>query len=177
MSTSGQTALRKPPSDDRPVWDVLFGIWGYPAVLGAHQMKLFELLAERPLTIEEVGAELKIARSPADTLLALCASVGFVAFKDGCYSLTPVAVSLGCLPLPGSPVSGQDDRVDEQVNPFSACRLALGMTTADSVMSGRSVIISSPLDCASPMLPAGAQNLVAITNRSAQMHHLRAVHR
>ena len=54
-------------------------------------MRLFELLAEKPLSLDEVCGVMKIARRPADTLLALCASLGFFALKDGCYSLTPVA--------------------------------------------------------------------------------------
>ncbi len=34
--------LRAPRTDDRPLWDVLFGIWGYPAVFVAHELKFFE---------------------------------------------------------------------------------------------------------------------------------------
>lgn len=83
--------LRKPRCDERVLRDVMLGIWGYPAILAAHQMKLFELLADRSLTVEEVGARLKIARRGADTLLAVCASLGLVTFNDGRYSLTPLS--------------------------------------------------------------------------------------
>ena len=27
------TEIRRPRTDDRPLWDVLLGLWGYPAVL------------------------------------------------------------------------------------------------------------------------------------------------
>ncbi len=40
--------IRKPTSDDRPLWNIVFALWGYPAVLVAHDLKLFDLLAERP---------------------------------------------------------------------------------------------------------------------------------
>ena len=55
-------AISKPRTDERPVWDVLFALWGYPAVLVAHQMKLFELLAEKPLTLDEVCRAKNIAK-------------------------------------------------------------------------------------------------------------------
>jgi hypothetical protein len=46
--------IRTPRIDDRPVLDVMLALWGYPAVLVANKLKLFDLLAERPLTLEEV---------------------------------------------------------------------------------------------------------------------------
>lgn len=48
------TKLRAPRADDRALWDVMFGIWGYPAVLVAHELKLFELLPDKPLTLPEI---------------------------------------------------------------------------------------------------------------------------
>lgn len=83
--------IRKPRQDDRPIWDVLFGIFGYPAVLVAHNLKLFPLLAEKPLTISELCDALKIERRPAEALLAVCASLSFIQLVDGRYATTPVA--------------------------------------------------------------------------------------
>jgi Dimerisation domain len=71
-------AIRKPRVDDRPLWDVTFGIWGYPAVLVAHELKVFELLAEKPLTLQEVCKAKQLAPRPAETLLAVCSSLGLV---------------------------------------------------------------------------------------------------
>lgn len=45
--------LAVPRTDDRLLWKVMLGLWGYPAVLVAHELKLFELLAAKPLTLEE----------------------------------------------------------------------------------------------------------------------------
>ena len=46
--------------------DVLFGISGYPAVLVAHDLKLYPLLAERPRTLPEVCDALNIAPRAAE---------------------------------------------------------------------------------------------------------------
>jgi len=81
-------ALHKPRVDDRPLWDVMLGIWGYPAVLVAHELNFFELLAEKPLTLEEVCKAKQLSRRPAETLLALCASLGLVSRRGERYSLT-----------------------------------------------------------------------------------------
>jgi predicted transcriptional regulator len=57
----------------------------------AHRLKLFPLLAEKPRTLPELCAALHIAHRPAEALLSLCASLGFIQVQDGEYSLTPVA--------------------------------------------------------------------------------------
>jgi hypothetical protein len=46
--------LRAPRVDDRALWDVMPGLWGYPAVLVAHELKLFELLAAKPLNSQRL---------------------------------------------------------------------------------------------------------------------------
>jgi O-methyltransferase domain/Dimerisation domain len=80
-------------NDDGKLWEVLAGIWSYPAFLVAHQIGLFKLLAERPLTLEEVAGAKTLKRRPADALLALCASLGFIEKSRGRYALTPLARS------------------------------------------------------------------------------------
>jgi hypothetical protein len=83
--------IRKPRTDDRPLFDVLLGLWGYPAVLVANKMRLFDLLAEKALTLEEVCAAKGIARRPAQALLSVCTSLGLMSFGDGRYSLTALS--------------------------------------------------------------------------------------
>ena len=85
------TVIRKPRGDDRPLWDILFGVWGLPAVLVAHELKLFALLADRPLTLDEVCRAKGLRRRPAEALLSVAASLGLVRLLNGRYSLTPVA--------------------------------------------------------------------------------------
>lgn len=84
-------AVQKPRTDDRPLWDVVFGIYGYPAVLLAHKVKLFSLLEKRPRTLPEICTELGIRRRPAAALVTVAASLGFLRLQDGRYSLTPLA--------------------------------------------------------------------------------------
>jgi hypothetical protein len=81
----------RPRSDDRRLWDVVMAVAGYPMVLAARRMKLFELLAGKPLTLEEVCAAKHIARRPALAVLAICASLGLIALRDGSYALTELA--------------------------------------------------------------------------------------
>ncbi|HUY20190.1 MAG TPA: methyltransferase [Candidatus Binataceae bacterium] len=81
----------RPRVDDRKLWDVVMAVAGYPMVLAARQMKLFELLGEKPLTLDEVCATKHIARRPALAVLAICASLGLIALRDGRYALTEVA--------------------------------------------------------------------------------------
>jgi len=89
--TDQVSAPRRPRGDDRAVWDVIFGFCGFPAALVAYRLGLFEVLANGPLTIAEVCQRLKIKPRPADALLAICASLGFVTFAQGRYTLTAVA--------------------------------------------------------------------------------------
>jgi SAM-dependent methyltransferase len=91
MSQYDSEAIRKPRTDDRPLWDLQFGSWGYTALLVVHDLKLFPLLAEKPRMLAEVCAALKIARRPAEALLMLCVSAGLVHVQDGHYALTPLA--------------------------------------------------------------------------------------
>jgi hypothetical protein len=91
MSQHDSTTIRKPRTDDRPLWDVVFGVYGYPAVLLAHKFKLFPLLAQHPCTLQEVGDTLKIARRPAEAILTAATALGFLHLQDGLYSLTPLS--------------------------------------------------------------------------------------
>ncbi|HZS04306.1 MAG TPA: methyltransferase [Blastocatellia bacterium] len=81
----------KPPMDERPLWDLLETALAYKAVLVAHSLGLFPLLADGPRTTAEICEALKIARRPATALLATGAATGLVAAHDGHYSLTPLA--------------------------------------------------------------------------------------
>lgn len=79
------------PLDDRPVADVLLGIFGYTAILVAHRLKLFSLLAGRRCTLAVVCNALGIKRRPAEAILAAAAGLGFVQRTEDCYTLTPLA--------------------------------------------------------------------------------------
>jgi O-methyltransferase domain/Dimerisation domain len=83
--------IRKPRTDDRPLLDVMLALWGYPAVLVANKLKLFDLLAEKPLTLEEVCNAKGIARRPAQALFSVCTSLGLLSLRGGQYWLTALS--------------------------------------------------------------------------------------
>ena len=91
MSQHDSEAIHKPRTDDRSLWDLQFGSWGYTGLLVAHDLKLFPLLAEKPRTLAEVCTALTIARRPAEALLTLCVSMRLTHVQDGHYALTPLA--------------------------------------------------------------------------------------
>jgi hypothetical protein len=76
--------------DDRPVMDVTNGIYAYAAIMVAHRLKLFPLLASGPQTLPDVCAALGIKPRPAQAILAASSAQGFVRFNDESYSLTPL---------------------------------------------------------------------------------------
>jgi hypothetical protein len=82
-------SIRKPRVDDRKLWDVVFSVYGAPAVLLAHKLKLFPFLAQKARSFAEICAHLSIAARPAETILAANAALGFVKLKGGRYTLTP----------------------------------------------------------------------------------------
>src|SRR5215471_9757206 len=89
----GQTTsidITRPRTDDRRVWDVVFGVYGFPAVLLAHKLKLFSLLAIRPRSLSQVCEPLGIKRRPAEAILTAAVALGFLELRNGQYSVTPL---------------------------------------------------------------------------------------
>lgn len=82
--------IQAPQVDDRPVWDVAFAIYGYPALLLAHRLKVFSLLAESARTLPEICEALNIKPRPAEAILTAATSLGFLSLQVGRYALTPV---------------------------------------------------------------------------------------
>ncbi len=150
--------IRKPRVDERPLFDVLLGIWGYPAIFVAHELKLFELLAERPLALDEVCAAKKLARRPAEALLAVCASIGLVELKEGRFALTALAEDYM---LPSSPTYYGWD--------LDAWRLVYSVWSPDSLREA--VLTDHPQGVFAD--PAG---IFAAWHTEHAMHFTRAMH-
>jgi len=89
MNQPAAQAMRKPRTDTRRLDDIIFGLHGYWAVLVAHDLKLFPLLAAHPCTRQEVGDRLQLARRLAETLLMVCMSLRLIQVQDDRYGLTP----------------------------------------------------------------------------------------
>jgi hypothetical protein len=83
--------IRAPRMDDRQLLDVMLALYGYPAVLVANRLKLFDLLTEKPLSLEEVCTAKGMARRPAQALLSVCTSLGLISLEDGRYSNTTLS--------------------------------------------------------------------------------------
>ncbi len=82
---------RRPREDDRPVWDVAFAVFGYPALLIAHRLKVFSLLEDGALTLPEICNALNIKSRPAEAILTTATALGFLSLRDEHYALTPLA--------------------------------------------------------------------------------------
>lgn len=77
--------------DERQLWDIYLGSFKYKALLVAHNLKLFPLLAEKARTLSEVCEKLQINSRPAEALLAVLVSSDLLTVKDGLYSLSLLA--------------------------------------------------------------------------------------
>jgi predicted O-methyltransferase YrrM len=82
---------QQPRGDDRPLWDVVFAVYGFPALLIAHRLKVFSLLEQGARTLPEICTALNIKRRPAITILSAATAQGFLSLHDQRYSLTPLA--------------------------------------------------------------------------------------
>lgn len=83
--------IHQPRGDDKPLWDVAFAVYGYPALLIAHRLKVFSLLEKGALTLPEICVALNLKRRPAVAVLSAATALGFLSLYEGRYSLTPVA--------------------------------------------------------------------------------------
>jgi len=91
MAQDISSNIQTPRVDDRPVWDVIFAVYGYPALLLAHRLKVFPLLADSPRTLTDICTSLNIKQRPAEAILTAATALGFLSLQDGRYSLTAVS--------------------------------------------------------------------------------------
>jgi hypothetical protein len=78
-------------ADDRPLWNIDWGMLAGPTVLVAYELKLFPLLAEQPRTLPQVCAALNIAPRAATVLLTTCTALKWVQVQGEVYMLTPTS--------------------------------------------------------------------------------------
>ena len=77
-----------PRIDSKILLDIVAGAIGYRAVFVAHQLGLFELLAQKPHSLTEVSEKLNIAKRPAEALLLANLALKLLQRSDDLYSLT-----------------------------------------------------------------------------------------
>ncbi|HJQ22447.1 MAG TPA: methyltransferase [Blastocatellia bacterium] len=88
MST---TKIRRARTDERLFWDLIFGGLNYHAVLVAHHLKLFALIAAAPATLTEICDSANLPRRPARAILTACVALGLLKVEEERYALTEVA--------------------------------------------------------------------------------------
>jgi predicted O-methyltransferase YrrM len=69
----------------------MFAVYGYPALLIAHRLKVFSLLETGPHALEDICKILNIKRRPAEAILAAATALGFLSLQDRLYALTPLS--------------------------------------------------------------------------------------
>lgn len=84
-------ALQAPRTDGRTLWDILAGLIGYPALVVAHELKLFPLLNTKARTIAEIASDLSIAERPTEALVFANVALGMLQRNGDKYTLTPLA--------------------------------------------------------------------------------------
>ncbi len=141
MNNQNPNAIRKPRADDRLLWDIIMGIYGYQAVLLAHDLKLFPLLATKPLTLPEISDVLHIALRPAEALVSVCVSLGLITAVDSRYSLTPLSEDYFLESSPTYFGSFLDVSISTGVIAFDRLKQAV-LTNASQVYSGEDLYAS-----------------------------------
>ena len=83
--------IQKPRTDEAPLWDIIYGHAAYRALVVAHDLKMFSLVAKRPHLLSEIAGELKIELRPAKAILDVLVSLKLLEVTNSYYSLTPLA--------------------------------------------------------------------------------------
>lgn len=81
----------KPRVDGAPLWDIVFGIIGYPALLVAHDLRVFEMLADGPRTLADIAGTLHIDERPAEAILSANVAMGTLVHAGPAFSLSVLA--------------------------------------------------------------------------------------
>ncbi|TAN53257.1 MAG: methyltransferase [Methylococcaceae bacterium] len=81
-----------PRSDVRFLWDIMSGLMGYPALVVAHELNLFPLLHNNPLSLRQIAQALNIAERPAEAVVLTNLALGMLRKTEAdAYALTALA--------------------------------------------------------------------------------------
>lgn len=80
--------LKAPAATDEALRTMSAAMMGFPSILVAHQLRLFELVGARPRTAAEVAAELGLRARPAETMLDVATAAGFLERHGQRYQLS-----------------------------------------------------------------------------------------
>ncbi|MBD2182378.1 methyltransferase [Planktothrix sp. FACHB-1355] len=91
MSQQTCVNIQKPKTDEGLLWNILLAGQAHRVLLVAHNLKLFSVLAEKPLSFGEICDKLKIASRPAFAILSVLTSIGLIDVTEDSYCLTLLA--------------------------------------------------------------------------------------
>lgn len=83
--------ITMPRSDDKPLWDVLLGVFGLQALFISHKLGIFEAIGKRPLTQSQLCEEFDLERRTSQVLISTATSLGFLRCIEDYYTLTPLS--------------------------------------------------------------------------------------
>ena len=91
LTERSMTTAIKPQTDGRQAWDVVMNLHISLPVLIAHDLNLFTLLNEQPLTFEEISQKLGLTSRATQVLISAGCVTEFIKLEHEHYSLTQVA--------------------------------------------------------------------------------------
>ena len=77
--------------DDRPLWDTWLSMFQFPTLAVADEIGLFALLAEAPLSMEQVRERLSIGPRSAEAMLGMLTSLGYLSHLQGRFYINEIA--------------------------------------------------------------------------------------
>jgi hypothetical protein len=91
MAQETTGTLKRPRVTDEGMRNITSALMGFPAILVAHELRLFEFLAPGPRSVDEVVQKLRLRPRAAETILDVATAAGFLSCQDRRYGLTPLA--------------------------------------------------------------------------------------
>ncbi len=80
-------AIKFTKCDVKNVYDVTMNLYIYPSILIAHRIGIFEYIANKNKTLNEICEDLNLHKRPAQALFAVLISVNLLCFRNKKYSL------------------------------------------------------------------------------------------
>jgi hypothetical protein len=86
---ANESVLQASPADYSPLHDLVFHRVAYPTVVLAQEFGLFQMVADSPASLPEIGERLKLAPRSAEAMVAVTSALGFLKYDGkGRYGLS-----------------------------------------------------------------------------------------
>lgn len=91
MDMTASSGITAPRVDECGIRIVPMALYGYPAVLVAHEIGLFATLADKPQSLADLAKQLGLHPRSVEVMLGVAAAVGLLETDGSRWSLTPLA--------------------------------------------------------------------------------------